>query len=382
MGTRSTHGGLGALRDLIGLSPTEPTSSTWSAHRATGSDELLLGLVGQAESPRFLLPLAHRSATVAALLTYNRLRDPRTRLSRTAVAGALRIGASSRIISQTYVADQGPGSLIAHLAEVVGTPDLSVAIGIGNFDAVWKPTLQCFSPDGTPVAYAKVGVGPVAAPLVSNEAETLRLWGAADDPRLVTPTLLARTVWRDHPVAVTAPMPSDVARMPVGEVSAWPVRDLDPSATTAPLDGATWWNDRVAAHGDHPVVGRLLDTVSRQHGSESHQWARWHGDWVPWNMARSSRGLVVWDWEYSEPGAPVGLDEAHSRYQVSRVQRRRSVARALDDVRVVATHPWLADAHLIALVTRHLDLENLAGGPVGDHDEVMAAATLRCHDRS
>ena len=120
-----------------------------------------------------------------------------------------------------------------------------------------------------------------------------------------------------------------------------------------------------------------MDGVEAVHGGRERAWARWHGDWVPWNLARSGRGLVAWDWEYSEPGAPVGLDELHCIYQVARHRRGGQVQDALGLVRASAEDQWLADAHLVMLSTRHRLLERLTGRPVGDHHQVMAAVAER-----
>ena len=38
---------------------------------------------------------------------------------------------------------------------------------------------------------------------------------------------------------------------------------------------------------------------------------RGHGDWTPWNMRRLDGRLVVWDWERSRDGVPIGLDALH-----------------------------------------------------------------------
>jgi hypothetical protein len=365
------------LADLLGLHPADPVRTGGTGGTGTGSDESVLGLVGDVGHPRFLVPLDHPPASAAALLAYNRLRPLRTRLTRAAVAGTARVGLDRFTLAHRFRVDTGPGSFIAHLADLLHTPDLQVAVGVANVDQVWKPTVQCFTPDGEPVAYAKAGVGPVGAHLVSRERPVLEAWAAADDPRLVVPGLVATTTWQGHPVICCEPMPADVRRLPVGPVSAWPVRLLDPPEADRPLHAATWWTDRVADHGDHPVVGPLLDAVAGAHDGPDRAWARWHGDWVPWNLARSRRGLVAWDWEYSEPGAPVGLDEVHGAYQQARFQHHRPVADAVTAARRTAADPWVADAQLVALATRHALLHQLAGEPVGDHHEVMAQAQAR-----
>jgi hypothetical protein len=356
-------GGLALLADLIGLRPAGPHAR--------------LGLVGDLTHPRFLVPLGHGPATRAALVAYNRLRPLRTRLARSAVAAGTRGGLDRLVLSHRFDLDIGPDSLVDHLARLLDTPDLQVAVGVGNVDHVWKPTLQCFTPDGEPVAYAKVGTGPVGAHLVAHERPVLEAWAAADDPRLVVPRILAATSWRGRPVICCEPMPVDARRLPPGPVSAWPVRQLDPPEPDRPLVAAPWWTGRLAAHADHPDVGPLLEAVASHHAGPDRPWARWHGDWVPWNLARARRGLVAWDWEYSEAAAPVGLDEAHGAYQQVRFGHRRSVTEAVAAARRVADDDRVGDAQLVALATRHALLERLVGEPVGDHREVMAAARAR-----
>src|SRR5690606_31668504 len=145
--------------------------------------------------------------------------------------------------------------------ELLDLPDLQVAVGVGNHDAVWKPTLQCFTADGRPVAYVKVGLGPVATHLVETERAALAAWDEADDPRLVVPGLLASSEWNGSPIICPRPMPDDAARLPPGPVGPWPVRLLDPALPDAPPGASDWWTSRTERFADHPDVGELLAAV-------------------------------------------------------------------------------------------------------------------------
>jgi hypothetical protein len=133
---------------------------------------------------------------------------------------------------------------------------------------------------------------------------------------------------------------------------------------------------------DDPDVAELMEAVESAHGGEELSWARWHGDWVPWNLARSGRGLVAWDWEYSEPGAPVGLDEVHSTYQHERILRGRSVDDSLATAHRHAASAAVADLHLTMLATRCVLLRRLGGVEVSDHAAVLAAARRRARQLS
>jgi hypothetical protein len=354
---------LDVMTDLLGLRPA--TAATPPGAR--------LGVVSGRGGPRFLAPLGRSAAATASCLAYQGLRAPRTRLNRFVVGTALRAGAARAVVSAELEADLGPDSLFAHLAATLGRSELAVAVGLGRMDELWRPTLQVFDPDGEPVAFVKVGRGPLVSTLVTTEGAALRAWMAHDDPRLVVPGVLAETTWRDQPILAVAPLPTDVRRLPPGPIGATPVRTLDPPVPDAPVDRAPWWADRAARFDDDPEIGPLLRRIADRHRHGDRAWARWHGDWVPWNLARCHLGLVAWDWEYSEPGAPVGLDEAHLAYQVAHLQEGRPIPEALALARAAAPSDWVADAHLAMLVTRAGDLARLAGHPVTDHAEVLPA---------
>ena len=375
---------LDALTDLLDL----------RADGADGAERTRLGVVGG----RFLVPLDFPDATAEACLAYLGLRDRKTQVTRGAVGLALRFGLGPAVVGDVLTAATGAGSLVALLEDLLAEPDeepgLAVAVGLNRIDEVWKPTLQVFRPDGTPAAFVKIGLGPVGDRLVGTEADTLAAWAAHPDPRLVVPDLIADTTWNGLRIAVVAPLPEDARRLPPGSPSAWAVRDLDPPEARATLSGAPWWTDRRAACADHPSVDRILSHLEERHGGSERAWARWHGDWVPWNLARCHRGLVAWDWEYSEPGAPVGLDEVHGAYQQARVVEGRSIADSLAVARSAAhrlDEPatagldaatrydgapqwWLADAHVAMLITRSAELERLLGEPPADQAELFAAA--------
>lgn len=402
---------LDAISALVGLRP----AGAGPARPGTAR----YGLVSGRSGPRFLVPLDHPDASPQACLAYLGLRDLRTRVSRGAAGLALRAGLGRFVIAEELEADAGPDSLLGHLGTLLDDPEhghrLAVAIGLGHHDEVWKPTFQVFRPDGEPAAFVKVGLGPVADHLVATEAATLATWGHAADPRLVVPELLAESRWDGLRLAVVAPLPTDARRLPAGQIpAAWPAVELDgPVRELAPAD-APWWQGRRAANADHPDIDALLDRIEQRHRAPV-SWGRWHGDWVPWNLARCSRGLVAWDWEHSEPGAPVGLDEVHGAYQVARVVEGQPIAEALRAARATADRlvrrgssplspvqlqqragtpaaawhradaaappadlgaaaSWLADVHVAMLVTRSTDLERRLGRPPADRGELLTAA--------
>lgn len=364
---------LDALTDLLDLRPARPGDGRGRTH---------LGVVAGRSGPRFLVPLDFPDASPEACLAYLGLRNGRTRVSRGAVGLALRYGLDRLVVRDVLTAATGPDSLLGLLDDLLEDtdeePGLAIGVGLSRIDEVWKPTLQVFRPDGTPAAFVKIGLGPVGDRLVATEAATLAAWRDHPDPRLVVPDLIADTSWNGLRLAVVAPLPLDARRLPPGTVpAAWPVRELDGPEEHASLRAARWWTQRRAACADQPAVDDLLDRIEQRHDTGDRSWARWHGDWVPWNLARCHLGLVAWDWEYSEPGAPVGLDEVHGAYQQAHVVEGRSIADSLAVAHATiapTADRWLADAHVAVLVTRSAELERLLGRPPADQPELLAAA--------
>src|SRR5205823_2021204 len=54
-----------------------------------------------------------------------------------------------------------------------------------------------------------------------------------------------------------------------------------------------------------------LDTIAATGLCTSLTFGAWHGDWSPWNMASTTGGLLVWDWERFGSGVPRGFDALH-----------------------------------------------------------------------
>lgn len=340
---------LEVVSDLLGFRPQRP-----------GEHAQPVLVVKGGERPRFVVPTATPAAAAASCLAYNRLRSRRTRAQRAVIGTALRVGAARFWRGDRYSIDTSEGSLFAHLRELLGRDDLCIAVGLGNFDTVWKPTLQIMSRAGHPVAYVKVGWTPFTRSLVETEATTLGAIGGSGDRRVVAPDLLHRSVWRDKVLVTVSPLPLDVRRIaddhdvPSPEV----VRDLGATRASAPLAETPWWQrltSSVLAGADHPSDGPLataVSSVAEAFGDTVVTTARLHGDWTPWNLARSpSRGLVAWDWEYSSPDGPVGLDELHSAFQVYRLLDGDPARTAFRQSAATAER-WLAAVHPLMVAER------------------------------
>jgi hypothetical protein len=296
------------------------------------------------------------------------------------------------LVGEHLAIDDGPDSLLAHLRELLGDDSLCVAVGLGSLDTVWKPTLQVLTHDGRPLAYVKVGWTPFTTELVENEAATLARWDDHRGRGPITPRLLARSRWRDLVLVATSPMPADVRRIADDSrtPSPSPVRALDGAPTTVELADSDFWShlgSSIADGSDHASDRPLAGAFAAASDSFGHQLvptARWHGDWTPWNLAQSpTRGLVAWDWEYSAPGAPVGLDEVHSAFQITRLLRDRTAAESFRtsgdaaEPMLAAVQPLMAAERVQRAVRAGCPLDDGGAETLADAPAAVARACAR-----
>jgi hypothetical protein len=313
--------------------------------------------------PRFLVPLASRRAAWASTSRYNALRPAGVRALRAAVGAGMRLGAGRWALRDRLIVSVPAGTAAApleellvghHLRGLLGVPDLAMAVGVRAPHPNRKPTLQLLDGAGRMVAYAKLGWSPLTRELVRNEAGTLRACAATPPPGLGVPKLLAAGRWRDLDLMVTSPLPTgvrrhrDALRPPPVEVTA--ALAATAGTRTLPLAASPYWSTvrrRIAeaagagpggagASGAGPAEGREVaealkaaaDRVEERHGGTPVTFGRWHGDWVPWNLAWDRGRLFAWDWEHSGADAPLGFDLLHWHFQVAFIQRRRDVGEA------------------------------------------------------
>jgi hypothetical protein len=122
------------------------------------------------------------------------------------------------------------------------------------------------------------------------------------------------------------------------------------------------------------TVDAAIDALVRRDGGLAVEFGDWHGDWVPWNMARHRGGLLVWDWENRAPDVPIGFDLAHQAFQTALSTHGRPAARCADAVdealrahgRALGLDParcrFVADAYLIELWLRTSELSRGGAG--------------------
>jgi hypothetical protein len=372
---------------------TAPDSSLAVAQAVLrAGDGSLPELVGVGRgAPAFLMPTS-RAAAAGLCTSYNGLRPARRRWERTAVGLAVRAGASGLVSAQ--VADRGlrlpgmpaQGSLLEELARLLGT-EVHAGVGLGTLDAYWKPVLQLVDAAGRPVGFAKVGWTDMTRRLVATEWAALE--SLADRVRTpVMPAPLLRTSWGPLDVVVTAPLPLDCRRLPDDTTADVPdaLARRDDAADEGLVDLA-WWQEIVAAADEAAATGRarvgdvpdlpvLLRDLESRIGSDPRPVGVVHGDWVPWNQARrrSTDELVVWDWEYADLRAPLGLDALHARYQVERLLRGASDLEAFDRAHRDAV-PALAALHAAMVAGRRCRAALLGADDEATAAELAAATT-------
>ena len=345
------------------------------------------GVIPSLDGARFLLPLASRRVTAASVLAYNALRPPKVRASRAAIGALVRAGALglTRAPVLSVHAPDGVELLWEHLAGLLGERRLHAAIGIRPPDPHHKPTLQLFDDAGRPRGYAKIGWNDGTRAMVRAEAATLAELPPAGGDVPWSPRLLLHTTWHDREVAVIEPMPRGVRRvrrpdLPRIAAMLAVARRGGPPAAVRPLRGSAFlaeWRRRAAGGSDAagralPSVDAAIDALEARDGGLSMEFGDWHGDWVPWNMARHRGRLIVWDWENRATGVPIGFDLAHQAFQtalsthgrpaagcaaaVDAVLRAHGPALGLDGPR----QRFVADAYLVELWLRTYELS--AGG--------------------
>ncbi len=346
-------------------------------------------VVPSLDDARFLLPLASRRVTAAAVLAYNALRPPKVRASRAAVGLLARAGALGLTRAPILSVHGGP-LLTHHLAGLLGTGPLHAAIGVRPPDPHHKPTLQLFDDDARPRGYAKIGWNDGTRAMVRAEVAALADMPAAGGDVPAAPGVVVHTRWQDREIAVIEPMPRRVRRIrrpgtPRTAAMLAVARRGGPAAAPRPFAGSPFlaaWRRRAtgaAAQAGVPArpavtVDAAIDALEARDGGLACEFGDWHGDWVPWNMARHRGRFLVWDWENHGTDTPVGFDLAHQVFQTALSTHGRpaaACAAAVDDA--LHTHGpalgldaarqrFVADAYLVELWLRTYELSRGGAG--------------------
>jgi len=308
------------LDTVASLWPTARVSIA-PGRRGPGAKELIY--VPNSDDPRLLVPAGHRRASAAALLRFNHYLPIRDRLRRMAAAGGLRMGAERLLAHRIAVveSDVAPDSIETYLSEVLGQ-EVVVSLGIGLSRASQKPVLQAFHPSGGCLAFVKIGDSGPTRDLVGKEADALRLIGRVRWSLMSVPKLIHVGSWHSFEVLVMSPLPvraRPAFRRPVPVPPAKAMRELARAfakgnqlvATSGLISRLRASVPRTADEATATTYSDALDLIQARYPHAVLDYAAWHGDWSPWNMAWRRRRVQLWDWERFETGVPVGMDRLH-----------------------------------------------------------------------
>jgi hypothetical protein len=227
------------------------------------------------------------------------------------------------------VAAAGPaeGTLLGdHVPAALGRDDLAAAIVLGPVRPNRKPVVQLIGRDGGAVGYMKVGWNDLTRRLVRAEAATLRRLAGAGPRTFTVPDLLHEGQWQGLDITISSALPHRLLRR--GRRYALPpvatsreIAELGGVGETT-LGDSGWWaglKARLAPIAEAGAAAVLAPTLERLEGRASARLAvgTWHGDWGPWNLRATAGRLLVWDWERSADGVPLGFDLLHFGYQTA-----------------------------------------------------------------
>lgn len=338
--------------------------------------------------PRFLVPLGVPRAVTSAFTSHLSTVSPGSRLAGHAISSAFRSGAAGRafrdrlrvgIDARVPVRRRREHLLMREFAAVLDVPHLVGVHPVRRATPNAKPTVRLFDAQGSAVGYAKVGWSPPTRTLVRNEAEVLAaLSGRAGG--LTVPRPLAQGLWGQAPgdkdYLITSPLPPGLGpwRTPPS-ASGSILRQIASTgrSRSAPLAGSPYARGvharlRAAERAQPDEAQALLRWLALLESTQQPlEFGRWHGDWVPWNLATTREGGAVWDWEYSAPEAPVGFDLLHWHFQSSLASPTATLDSAAVDMREhlhelevvgvpAAAHRLVAHLYLLEMLTRAVGL--------------------------
>ncbi|MBT0992900.1 hypothetical protein KIN34_01160 [Cellulomonas sp. DKR-3] len=274
-----------------------------------------------ARAATMLVPAVGPRRTAALLKAYGGLRDPRTAAVRASLASAARCGLPAGLDRVDVQVREGADVALPldRLRSALHRPDAVPAIGVRR-GANAKPTLQLFGAGGEPVAFAKLAWDEQSTRYVETERTTLE--ELAGTPGVAA--VLASGEIEGRPYVALAPLPPDARRVRSAAAgpSAPELARLAPAVRRGHAGGTEHLrglDERLGRHDEQDradlelrrATRSLLEAVFADR-TELPVAARWHGDLVPWNVARAGDGVLwVWDWETCEPDAVVGLDALH-----------------------------------------------------------------------
>jgi hypothetical protein len=249
-------------------------------------------------------------------------------MRKAAVAALLRSPLTSIIGTRLDVValDVDAASVLIHeIEQVFDGGRVRIAVALGEpLRPNRKPVLCVMTEQGHVLGYVKIGWNALTKRLVSNEANVLRAMSGYPPTAFRVPRVLHEAEIGDAHLTVLSPLPHSLWRR--GRLGAPPpfqaVREVAfrQRFDDGPLAGSEYEravHGRIAAVADpirRSALAGLFAGIVETSAAGTIAFGAWHGDWTPWNLARTRTGLQVWDWERSGGPVPVGMDPIHHRF--------------------------------------------------------------------
>jgi Phosphotransferase enzyme family len=338
--------------------------------------------------PPLLVPATNRAAA-AAVRHYSGQRSRAARLTTKALSFCLARGLGGAVLRGRLHVGAPPGTdtIETYLGALI-PEDILLSMYLGPARANRKPVLQLLTVAGEPVAFAKIGVTPLTRELVRAERASLACLNKVGLAEITVPQVLHHDQWQGLDVLVLSALPSWVGRRPLRAAKLTAAMNEVAgvcSQRREPLLGSEYLQRlrgrlKTADEGpERTALQQALDDIAARAGGTTLTYGAWHGDWAPWNMANTDRGLLVWDWERFACGVPLGFDALHYRLQSQVAPGHRNDPLAVASACVEGAAPLVApfgvsgeEARLTAilylteLATRYLaDRQAQAGARLG-----------------
>jgi hypothetical protein len=354
------------------------------AARSEGRDFVLIPGV---RHPRLLVPTAPRAAA-GALRQYGQPRSWAARLGVAAFALGLASGLGGTLLGvRVRVTAPPEAESIESYLKTVFSPDIRVSVRLGPARANRKPVLQLHTTSGKPVGFVKIGFNALTRDLVRAEAASLAWLDRAGLDGISVPRVLHHGQWHGTDVLVLSSLPVwrrrrvlTTAQLSAAMGTVAKVGGLQQGAGASDAY-LRQLRERLAAAdpgAERTALLEALDALAATGDCAGLTFGAWHGDWSPWNMASTTGGLLVWDWERFTTGVPVGFDALHYWLQSEVGPQHRDPLAAAAGIVEHAT-PLLAPfgigvvharrtaaLYLADVATRYLvDRQAQAGAPLG-----------------
>jgi thymidylate kinase len=334
-----------------------------------------LGWLTCTDGRGYLIPLNSRHVGFGALQLYNA-----QTLKARALKKSLMIGLKSgfaplflrkvRLRTSRDLSRGGAaaGFLLAHLRQLLGREDLQFGISLGTPGPHRKPVLQALAPDGTVIAYAKVGWNEATNALVRNEADVLRRLRDAPCRCFTVPTVLCAGPWEWCALCIQSPPTDGAQTAPKTLTPLYLAAQREMAARHLqwlPLSKSALWAslrqriERTRSTYYRQLLQQGVHVVEAWLGGRLLPFHFSHGDFTPWNARLLNGQLFLFDWEYASWEAPPGHDLFHFTVQTARLLSKRSPWLTYKSIqRGETAGRWIA-GHLKSLGAGEVEVEPL-----------------------